>query len=73
MAKTATRVLVVDDDSVLRDTLEEVLVDGGYEVESASNGLEALSILPGWGAVETVHKPFELDDLLNKIRNAVRK
>jgi DNA-binding response OmpR family regulator len=48
MPNTATRVLVVDDDPVLRETLEEVLAAEGYDVEAASNGLEALSVLPGW-------------------------
>jgi CheY-like chemotaxis protein len=49
MAKrTTTRVLVVDDDPVLRETLEAVLAGEGYEVEAAGNGLEALSVLPGW-------------------------
>ena len=36
------RVLVVDDDRDLREALCEVLVDAGYQVSSAGNGLEAL-------------------------------
>jgi CheY-like chemotaxis protein len=39
------RVLVVDDESLLRRLLERVLRDGGYDVVSARHGAEALSIL----------------------------
>lgn len=39
------RVLVVDDESLLRRLLERVLRDGGYEVVSARHGAEALAIL----------------------------
>ena len=48
MANPASRVLVVDDDATLRDTLEQALLAEGYDVEAASNGLEALSVLPSW-------------------------
>jgi CheY-like chemotaxis protein len=37
-----TRVLVVDDDADIRETLAETLALEGYEAESAPNGLEAL-------------------------------
>jgi len=37
------RVLVVDDDPLSRRILEQVLVSAGYEVETASDGQEALS------------------------------
>lgn len=40
-------ILVVDDDIDLRETLGEVLVDEGYRVELAGNGLEALESLRG--------------------------
>ena len=39
------RVLVVDDESLLRRLLERVLRDGGYDVVSARHGAEALSIM----------------------------
>jgi CheY-like chemotaxis protein len=38
-------VLVVDDDFDLRDTLQEILEDFGYDVAVASDGLEALAWL----------------------------
>jgi len=43
------RVLVVDDDTEIRDSLMEVLRDHGYEVLGASNGRDALDKLQGAG------------------------
>jgi len=36
------RVLLVDDDKMLRDLLSAALVESGYEVETADNGADAL-------------------------------
>ena len=36
------RVLVVDDDAEIREIVATVLEDGGYRVDTASNGAEAL-------------------------------
>lgn len=47
---TDRRILVVDDDASLRDTLVEVLGDEGYQVRSAENGRAALRQLDGWEA-----------------------
>lgn len=38
-------VLVVDDESVLRDVCEIVLSSAGYQVHTATNGAEALTLL----------------------------
>jgi two-component system response regulator MprA len=38
-------VLVVDDDFDIRDSLRDVLIDEGFRVEVAADGLEALAIL----------------------------
>jgi two-component system, OmpR family, response regulator MprA len=46
----ARRVLVVDDDPTLRETLGEVLTDDGYDVRVAWNGQDALHKLDGWNA-----------------------
>lgn len=37
------RVLVVEDDAALRETVAEILADAGYAVSSAGNGREALA------------------------------
>lgn len=39
----ATRILLVDDDEVLRAVVEEALVSGGYDVESVADGRTALA------------------------------
>ncbi len=38
-------VLVVEDDSTIRETLAELLADEGYGVTCAANGVEALALL----------------------------
>jgi two-component system response regulator MprA len=47
------RILIVDDDPVLRRSLERVLRLGGYEVELADNGQQALTLTQrgGYGAL----------------------
>lgn len=37
-----SKILVIEDDREIRETLEEILVLGGYEVSSASNGLNGI-------------------------------
>jgi CheY-like chemotaxis protein len=39
------RILLVDDDATVRDSLNEVLVDEGYSVVPAANGKEALELV----------------------------
>lgn len=39
------QILIVDDDDMLRDTLEEVLLAKGYAVATAANGQTALELL----------------------------
>jgi DNA-binding response OmpR family regulator len=115
------RILVVDDEPMVRDTLGQVLADEGYVVDVAVDGADALDrvhaarpdvilldlMMPGMngrqflsalredkaysevpvlimtavhgleinlsaiGASEVVEKPFQIDDLLNKIALAV--
>ena len=39
------RILLVDDDTDLREALAELLIDEGFQVAQASNGLDALDAL----------------------------
>ena len=48
MTERETRILVVEDDPTLRETLAEVLLDEGHEVRAAAHGDEALDHLDGW-------------------------
>jgi CheY-like chemotaxis protein len=41
----SVRILVVEDDAAIVESLTEVLVDEGYEVVSARDGLEGLAML----------------------------
>jgi DNA-binding response OmpR family regulator len=47
--KTVLRTLVIDDEEGIRFFLQEALCQGGYAVETASSGEEALDILKGKG------------------------
>lgn len=40
-------VLVVDDEPDIRESLRDALEDEGYDVVTAANGREALTVLPG--------------------------
>lgn len=44
------KILVVDDDKQLRETIKEILQEKGYRVVAASNGQEAIKIIEknGW-------------------------
>ena len=48
MTDAKRRILVVEDDDTLRETLTEILVDEGHEVRTAAHGHEALERLDGW-------------------------
>ena len=53
-ASRSKRILLVDDDPVIRTTLEEFLVDLGYRVSTAENGRQAMDIL------EQLQEPIHL-------------
>jgi CheY-like chemotaxis protein len=52
MASHAPTVLVVDDDSDVRDLAVEILADSGYRVLAAGNGSDALRVLAGEPAID---------------------
>jgi CheY-like chemotaxis protein len=45
MCPTSPLILVVDDDTAIRDSLSDLLQDEGYEVAAVENGQEALEYL----------------------------
>ena len=47
MSSDSTKILVVDDEAVIRDLMTDILTEEGYEVQSAPSGKEALEILQG--------------------------
>lgn len=49
MPGSSNKILVVDDEAVIRELMSDILIDEGYKVESACNGLEALELLRGEG------------------------
>ncbi len=48
MNEPRTRILVVEDEPTLRETLAEVFIDEGHEVRAAAHGDEALDHLDDW-------------------------
>ncbi len=48
MTGPSARVLVVEDDAVLRETLAEVMADEGHDVRAAADGHAALDAMTGW-------------------------
>src|SRR5206468_8081081 len=48
------RILVVDDDADIRDSLADILSDAGYEVRCFANGAEALDHLRREGAAALI-------------------
>ena len=62
-----SRVLVVEDEELIRLILAEVLVDEGYQVVEASTGDEAVGLIDGsdrfHAVVTDIHMPGERDGL----------
>jgi two-component system chemotaxis response regulator CheY len=48
MPSAKPRVLVVDDDLVIRESISALLVDEGYDVREAANGRQALATIEEW-------------------------
>ena len=71
MKKTA-KILVVDDEAIVRDSLSDWLSDVGYQVFTAENGPQALEIIqkekPGIAIVDLVMPGMDGIELLNRAK-----
>lgn len=71
MKKTAN-VLVVDDESIIRESLRDWLSDLGHQVITAENGLQALEIIekekPGIAIVDLVMPGMDGIELLKRAK-----
>jgi CheY-like chemotaxis protein len=69
------KILIVDDDKLLRDGLARVLVSRGYEVEQASNGEDALALAeskkPNLIITDILMPKMSGMELLEKIRHTI--
>jgi len=59
-ATARARVLLVDDEAMVRDVIAEHLEDDGYEVHAAANGAEALDLLAAGGAADILVTDFSM-------------
>ncbi len=51
------KILLIDDEKLIREQLEEALIDEGYDVELATNGTD------GWERFQKGHHPIVVTDL----------
>jgi DNA-binding NtrC family response regulator len=73
------KILVIDDDAMVRTTIEQTLEDAGYEVVTAiaiSGGgrignADFLKNALALGAMDVVPKPFDPDALLTIVANCL--
>jgi two-component system C4-dicarboxylate transport response regulator DctD len=66
------KIIVVDDEEIMRDSLRDWLVDVGHEVWTAENGDQALEIIrkenPGVAVIDLILPGTDGIDLLKKAR-----
>jgi CheY-like chemotaxis protein len=74
-APVAARVLVVDDDAMVREVLVGQMEDQGYHVAQAGDGLEALAQLDAGAAVDLLISDFAMPGMngLTLIQEARRR
>ena len=63
--KSAKRVLVVEDEAIIRLILAETLLDEGYQTVEAATGDEAVSIIDGDGVFDLVVTDIQMPGLLD--------
>ncbi len=70
--QTNIKILVVDDEAIMRDSLRDWLNDSGYDVLTAGNGPEALELMskekPGVAVIDLVLPGSDGLDLLRKAK-----
>ncbi len=66
------KILIVDDEAIIRDSLRDWLTDAGYEVLTAGNGVEGLELVrkekPGVAVIDLVLPGSDGLDLLRKAK-----
>ena len=74
MVAEGSKILVVDDDPLVRDMLAMILSDGGYAVETAENGLEALTRLRCGAGTEVIISDMNMPEMDgNELIREIRK
>ncbi|KQW29762.1 two-component system response regulator [Rhizobium sp. Root274] len=69
---TKTRLLVVEDDGLIRLDLVDMLTDQGFDVLDAANADEALSVLEGGADVAAVLTDIDMPGSMNGLALASR-
>src|SRR3990170_2584307 len=72
--KTKKRILIVDDESIIRMLLSEVLSEAGYEVEISGDGIEAMERLKNRAGYDLIVLDVNMPkiDGINFCRQAVK-
>ncbi len=63
LPNVAARLLIIDDDAIVRDTVAQQLEDEGFEVTTASNGADALLLLESGDAIDLVITDYSMPDM----------
>ena len=67
LGRSAKRVLVVEDEEIIRLILAETLEDEGYETVEAATGDEAIRLIDGCGVFDLVVTDIQMPGLLDGI------
>jgi two-component system response regulator AtoC len=67
-----SKILIVDDEAIMRDSLRDWLTDAGYEILTAGNGVEGLELIrkekPGVAVIDLVLPGSDGLDLMRKAK-----
>ncbi|MBF0506377.1 MAG: adenylate/guanylate cyclase domain-containing response regulator [Nitrospirae bacterium] len=74
MEAEGTKILVVDDDPLVRDIVAMILKAGGYQAETAENGLEAIDKFRSVPGVEVIISDMNMPEMNgNELIKEIRK